>query len=94
MLPVVARETTTARVIFAHTLLLVALSLLPAAFGMGWIYLIGALSGGAYFLTMSWRLLRAPSRAAAGANFRASLAQLSLLLLAAILDAALLGSGG
>ncbi|UCH52714.1 MAG: protoheme IX farnesyltransferase [Pseudomonadota bacterium] len=92
MLPVVASEATTARIIFAHTLLLVTLSLLPAAFGMGWIYLLGAASGGAYFLVMSWRLLRAPSRAAAGANFRASLVQLSLLLLAAILDAAVLGS--
>jgi protoheme IX farnesyltransferase len=94
MLPVVARATTTARVIFAHTLLLAGLSLLPVAYGMGWIYLAGATVGAAYFVAMSWRLLRAPSRAAAGANFRASLAQLSLLLVAAILDAAVLGSGG
>jgi protoheme IX farnesyltransferase len=94
MLPVVASETTTARVIFAHTLLLALLALTPVAFGMGWIYFAGAIVGGAYFVAKSWRLLRAPGRDTARANFHASLAQLSLLLLGAIADGALIGTGG
>jgi protoheme IX farnesyltransferase len=93
MLPVVASEATTARLIFAHTALLVLLSLVPVLFGMGWLYLLGAATGGAYFLTTSARLWRAPGRLAARANFRASLAQLSLLLVAAMADAALAGAG-
>jgi len=92
MLPVVAGEALTARVIFIHTLLLSTLALAPVAFGMGWIYLIGAVAGGAYFAAKSWRLLRAPSRETARANFHASLVQLSLLLTAAIADRALLGT--
>jgi heme o synthase len=86
MLPVVAREETTARVIFAHALALALLALAPAAFGMGWLYLVCAAVGGSYFVFRSWRLLRAPGRATAGANFHASLVQLSLLLAGAIAD--------
>ncbi len=93
MLPVVASETVTARVIFAHALALALLTLAPLAFGMGWIYSIGATTGGAYFVATSWRLLRAPGRDAARANFHASLTQLSLLLLGVIADAALTGAG-
>jgi protoheme IX farnesyltransferase len=91
MLPVVVGGRAAARVIFAHTALLVALSLLPFAFGLGWIYLVGAASGGAYFLLTSMRLMAAPTAKAAMANFRASLLQLSLLLTAAMLDAWLIG---
>jgi len=94
MLPVVAREATTARVIFAHTLTLSLLALVPAAFGMGWLYVVCASVGGAYFVAKSWRLLRRPSRMAARANFHASLAQLSLLLLGAVADGLLNGAGG
>jgi len=86
MLPVVASEKTATRAILIHTVLLVVMSLLPAAFGMGWLYLAGALLGGSYFVIKSVELARNPSRVAAIANFHASLAQLSLLLLAAILD--------
>ena len=93
MLPVLASERTTARVIFAHTLLLVLLSLTPVAFGMGWVYFIGAAAGGAYFLAKSWVLLRSPGRDSARANFHASLAQLSLLLLGTIADTLLRGGG-
>lgn len=75
------------------TLLLALLSLAPVAFGMGWVYFAAAAGGGAYFVAKSWRLLRAPGRDTARANFRASLAQLSLLLLGAIAGAALLGPG-
>ena len=88
MLPVLIGDLRCARVILAHTGLLVATSLLLAYYRLGWIYLIGALSGGLYFLVKSIQLVRNPSRANALANFHASLAQLSLLLTAAILDAA------
>jgi protoheme IX farnesyltransferase len=91
MLPVVAGNRTAARVILAHTALLVALSLLPTAFGLGWIYLAGAAGGGAYFLLTSVRLAAQPTTKAAVINFRASLAQLSLLLAGAMLDAWLIG---
>jgi protoheme IX farnesyltransferase len=91
MLPVVVGSRAAARVIFAHTALLVALSLLPVLFGLGWVYLIGAASGGGYFLLTSMRLMAAPSAKAAMVNFRASLLQLTLLLAAAMLDAWLIG---
>ena len=86
MLPVVASEKTATRAILVHTVLLVVISLLPIAFGMGWLYLTGALLGGSYFVVKSVELARNPSRVTAIANFHASLAQLSLLLGAAILD--------
>ena len=91
MLPNVVSGPLAARVILAHTLLLVALSLLPVAYGLGWIYLLGAASGGAYFVMSSIRLLRDPGPKAAMRNFHASLLQLSLLLTGAITDSWLLG---
>ncbi len=90
MLPNVVSDATAARVILAHTLALVALSLLPAAYGMGWIYLAGAAVGGALFVRASVRLVRRPNPASAMANFHASLLQLGLLLIAAVVDAWLL----
>ena len=89
MLPVVVGERIAARVILAHTVVLVAVSLLPFFFGMGWLYLAGAVAGGALFLRGSLRLVRDPGRAGAMANFHASLAQLGLLLLGTLADAAL-----
>ena len=86
MLPVVVGERTAARVILAHTAILVGLSLLPGAFGMGWPYLACAAAGGALFLRASLRLARDPSRRRAMANFHASLTQLGLLLLGALAD--------
>lgn len=41
MLPVVVGDGIAAKVIYGHTLALVALSLLPFFFGLGWIYLAG-----------------------------------------------------
>jgi protoheme IX farnesyltransferase len=91
MLPTVVSGPVAARVILAHTLLLVGLSLLPVAYGLGWIYLLGAASGGAYFVMTSIRLVRDPTPKAAMSNFHASLLQLSLLLTGAILDSWILG---
>lgn len=86
MLPVVSGDALTARVILAHTSVLVALSLLPALWSMGSIYLAGAISGGALFVWTSIRLAKAPSRKRAIQNFLASLLQLVLLLSGTIAD--------
>jgi heme o synthase len=69
-----------------NTVALVAASLLPAFFGVGPIYLLGAAVGGAYFVHKTWALSRAPSRKTAMAAFFASLVQLSLVLAAATID--------
>ena len=91
MLPVVFGDTMAARVILAHTVVLVLLSLLPIFFGMGWIYLVGAATGGGLFVWRSVALVRDPGPRAAMANFHASLIQLSLLLVAALADPWILG---
>jgi len=91
MLPVVVGDALAAKVILAHTLALVVLSLVPAALGMGWIYLAGAVVGGGYFVVKSIHLVRDPGPRAAMGNFFASLLQLGLLLLAAIIDRVALG---
>ncbi len=70
---------------------LVAVSLLPGLTGMGPIYLAGASLGGGWFLWKSVLLVRDPGPTAAAANFKASLIQLTLLLLAAMADRWLLG---
>ncbi len=87
MLPVVRGDAATARVILLNTLLLVAVSLTPVLFGMGWLYLAGALLGGGYFVYRSAVLRRDPSTQNAIRCFLASLVQLLLLMLVAILDA-------
>jgi len=87
MLPVVVHEQTAAYIILGHTVLLAVISLLPVMYGLGWIYFLGAAIGGARFVWTSIALARNPSPETAMANFHASLLQLSLLLIAAILDA-------
>ena len=89
MLPVVVGDARAARAVLAGAAMLVAASLVPVLFGMGWLYLAAALGGGTYLLTKSVRLALAPNRRAAMVNFHASLIQLTLLLVAAIADAAL-----
>jgi protoheme IX farnesyltransferase len=70
---------------------LVALSVAPVFYGMSWIYLAGALSGGLYFVYASWKLYRKPSIPQAWRTFAASIVQLGLLLTAAIFDNLFLG---
>jgi protoheme IX farnesyltransferase len=89
MLPVVVGDARAARAILMGAVLLVAASLVPAAFGLGWIYLAAAAAGGAFFLRKCVALVRAPGRAAARAAFLASLLQLGAVLAGAMLDAAL-----
>jgi protoheme IX farnesyltransferase len=86
MLPVVIGDAAAAWVILAHTIALVAVSLLPMAFGMGSIYLLGAIVGGSYFIYRSIELVRSPGPKTAMKNFGASFVQLGLLLVAAIVD--------
>jgi protoheme IX farnesyltransferase len=86
MLPVVSGDALTAKVILAHTTLLVFISLLPVFLSMGSIYLIGAATGGAVFLWTSIRLVQVPSRKRAIQNFLASLLQLMLLLSGTVAD--------
>ncbi|WP_428672030.1 heme o synthase [Roseibium sp.] len=86
MLPVVSGPAVTAKVIFAHTALLVGLSILPVFWSMGPVYLAGAAIGGGIFIWTSIRLVRAPDRKNAIRNFLASLLQLTLLLAAAVAD--------
>ncbi len=88
MLSVNAPDRVWTLAILLHTAALVALSLVPLGFGLGPIYGIAAAAGGGYFLWRSWRLFRKPTRSAAMANFGASLAQLSLLVVGVIADAA------
>jgi protoheme IX farnesyltransferase len=89
MLPVVIGERRAAWVVFASTVALVAASLAPLAYGVGWIHALGAGAGGAWFLRKSWQLARRPTRRTAIASFLASLVQLSALLAGATLDALL-----
>lgn len=87
MLPVVVGDEKAAQAIFLGTLCLVAASMLPLAFGLGVIYLIGAALGGLVFIQKAWQLTRRPDRQNAMSCFHASLLQLTLVLLAAIADA-------
>ena len=87
MLPVVVGDRLAARVVLANTVLLVAASVLPFFYGLGWIYLAGALSGGAFFLHTNLKMVRNPTPRTAMVSFHASLAQLTLVLTAAIIDA-------
>ena len=87
MLPNVVGDAKAAKVILAHTVALVAASLLPFVFGLGLVYLALAVIGGWVFLEKSIALVRAPGPAAAQANFKASLLQLSLILVGAMADA-------
>jgi len=91
MLPVVFGDRAAAWAILGHTVALGLLALLPFWFGLGWIYLAGAVAGGAWFTWRSIALVRRPCPATAMRNFTASLVQLTLLLAGAIADRLLLG---
>jgi len=86
MLPLVMGDARCAKVILSQTVLLVAASLVPLFFGLGAIYLAGAAIGGAWMLSTSWRLVRNPGPKAAMLNFHASLGQLTLLLVGALVS--------
>lgn len=84
MLPVVVGDVLAARIIFYHTVAVVAASLTPVLFGAGRVYGVAAVVGGAGFVFASARLLLRPDVRTAMVNFHASLIQLSLILIGAI----------
>lgn len=89
MLPVVVGPERAARIVHAHAIALVAVSLLPVLFGAGVLVFAGALAGGAHFLRKTHALARRPERKTAMAAFFASMVQLSVLLAAVVVDAAM-----
>jgi len=90
MLPVVVGDTTAAKAVLGNTLALLAVSVLPFFFGLGWLYLAGALAGGGYFVYRSWRLVQDTNAKNAMRCFFSSLIQLVVLLVFAVLDALLI----
>ncbi len=86
MLPVVAGDRVAAKAVLANTLILVSFSVLPFFYGLGWVYLIGAISGGGYFIYRNLLMVRDPSPKMAMGSFFASFLQLSLLLAGTVLD--------
>jgi len=91
MLPNLLSDRRIAIVILAHTVVLVALTLWPPLLEAGWLYGLGAVAGGVLFLRASIRFVRQPTRGRGLATFHASLWQLGLLLLGAILGGVLAG---
>jgi protoheme IX farnesyltransferase len=89
MLPVVVGVPRAARIVHANAVLLVTVSLALVAAGAGWPVLVGASLGGLHFLRKTHALARSPSRQTALAAFFASMVQLSVLLAAVVIDAAL-----
>jgi protoheme IX farnesyltransferase len=89
MLPQVVSQELWTLAILGHTVVLVALSLVPLFYGMGIVYGAGAAVGGGYFVWRSAELYRKPTKKAAMANFAASLLQLLVLVTAVLLDSAI-----
>lgn len=89
MLPVVVGPERAARAVLWSAVALALVSLLPAWFGMGSVYLAGAALGSGWFVFRAWQMTRSLSRVSAIRSFLASLVQLGLVLLAACADVAL-----
>lgn len=88
MLPNVVGNKKAAAYIMANTVVLVASSFVPVAFGLfGALYAASAVLAGALFLYRSALLLRDPSKDAAWRNFKASMAYLAILFAGVMLDA-------
>jgi protoheme IX farnesyltransferase len=90
MLPVVIGDKSTAVVVMGNTLILVGISILPYFYGLNWLYLAGAVSGGGYFIYQNYKMILDPSPKVALKSFFASLVQLVFLLVGAVLDVYLL----
>ncbi len=86
MLPVVIGNRRTAIVVMGNTLILVGISILPFFYGMNWLYLVAALSGGGYFIYHNYLMILDPAPKVAMRSFFASLVQLAFLLTGAVLD--------
>ncbi|MCW8902713.1 heme o synthase [Sedimenticola sp.] len=90
MLPAIAGNEYAAKVVLGNTPILVGISIMPYFYGMGWLYLLGAVSGGGYFLYRNLKMIQDAGRKNAMASFFASLIQLSLLLIGTVLDVLIL----
>jgi len=90
MLPVVKGDKAAAKAVLWNAILLVGVSVLPFFYGLSWLYLVGALLGGGYFIYRSILLVGNVTANMAMRNFFASLVQLVSLLLFAVLDVVLL----
>ena len=90
MLPVVVGDHLAAKAVLWNTLLLVGFAILPYFYGMGWIYLFGAVSGGGYFIYRNIQMVHEPTRKTAMSSFFASLIQLVVLLAFAVVDVLLI----
>ena len=87
MLPVVRGERRTAASIVRYTILLIAITVLPFAFGdFGWLYLGAAIALGATFLALALQLYRETTPARAKTLFTFSLSYLALLFVAMAID--------
>ncbi len=86
MLPLLLPDRATALVIAAHVLIVAAASIAAALVGLGPVFLGAALLGSAWFIATAVHLVSRPERGPALSCFRASLVQLSLLLVGAIVD--------
>jgi heme o synthase len=91
MLPVLMPDRTTALVIAGHVLVVAAAAIGAGVIGLGPVFLVAALVGSAWFLASAVRLVLHPERSRALSCFRASLLQLTLLLVGAIVDGAAAG---
>lgn len=91
MLPVVVKDSIATRAILIHTIALVLLSLVPFWYSLSWIYLFGAVTGGAFFIWSCLQLVAKPTIQQGWRTFAASIIQLGVLLTAAILDRLILG---
>ncbi|MGW8271098.1 MAG: heme o synthase [Burkholderiales bacterium] len=89
MLPVVVGDARAANAVLTGAWLLIIATLVPAVLGLGPIYVIAAVAGGAWFLLQCHALAAAPGPQTARTAFRASLVQLVAVLGGAMLDVAL-----
>ena len=90
MLSVVVGKARAARTVHRCAMLLVAVSLLPLAFGAGWGYGLGAVAGGMHFLRKTAALAQSPEeRGKAMGAFFASMVQLSAIIAGVLIDAAM-----
>jgi protoheme IX farnesyltransferase len=91
MLPVVAGEAETRRQMLLYSLMLAAVSLMLARFGLGPIYLVAAVVLNGIFLAMAMQLYRSPTKRLARHLFFFSLWYLALLFAAMVADRLILG---
>jgi len=86
MMPCVVQPRAAAWIILAHTAALVAVSLVPAFYGLGTIYALTAIVAGGVFLRTSMALVVSPTPLVAMRNFKSSLVHLGALLTSIPID--------